>query len=172
MTQRTDTGESPLIESRDDLLSVFIAGEKPRDEWRIGTEHEKFVYRVEDHRAPSWDEPGGIRDLLLGLTEFGWRPIEEDGKVIALSGPDGTVSLEPAGQFELSGAPLENLHQTCAEAARHLEQCKAVGERLGLGFLDSECGPTRPGATCRSCPRAAMRSCFGTCRGSAISAST
>jgi glutamate--cysteine ligase len=135
MTQRTDTGDSPLIESRDDLLAVFSGGEKPPEAWRIGTEHEKFVYRCDDHHAPSWDEPGGIRDLLLGLTEFGWRPIEEGGKVIALSGPDGTVSLEPAGQFELSGAALTDLHMTCAEAARHLQQCKAVGERLGVGFL-------------------------------------
>src|SRR5437899_12982849 len=119
MTTRTDDSASPLIESRDDLLSVFAGGEKPRDTWRIGTEHEKFVYRTADHRAPSYDEPGGIRDLLLGLTEFGWQPIEEDGRVIALAGPDGNVSLEPAGQFELSGAALQNLHETCAEAARH-----------------------------------------------------
>ena len=123
MTTRTDLSESPLIEGRDDLLSVFAKGEKPADRWRIGTEHEKFVYRTADHRAPSWDEPGGIRDLLLGLTEYGWRPVEENGKIIALSGDDGTISLEPAGQFELSGAPLENLHETCAEAARHLKQC-------------------------------------------------
>jgi glutamate--cysteine ligase len=136
MTTRTDDSASPLIESRDDLLSVFANGEKPREAWRIGTEHEKFVYRLDDHRAPSWEEPGGIRDLLLGLTEFGWKPVVEDGNVIALIGPyHGTISLEPAGQFELSGAPLENLHQTCAEAARHLDQCKSVGERLGLGFL-------------------------------------
>jgi glutamate--cysteine ligase len=135
MTTRTDTSPSPLVESRDDLLSVFAGGEKPQARWRIGTEHEKFVYRVDDHRAPRWEEPGGIRDLLLGLTEFGWRPVEEGGKVIALAGADGTISLEPAGQFELSGAPLENLHETCAEAARHLKQCKAVGDRLGLGFL-------------------------------------
>ncbi len=135
MTTRTDTSASPLIESRDDLLAVFSGGEKDPTDWRIGTEHEKFVYRCGDHRAPSWEEPGGIRDLLLGLTEFGWRPVEEDGKVIALAGPDGTISLEPAGQFELSGAPLGNLHQTCAEAARHLAQCKTVGDRLGVGFL-------------------------------------
>jgi glutamate--cysteine ligase len=135
MTQRTDTGESPPIESREDLLAVFEGGEKSLEQWRIGTEHEKFVYRVKDHRAPSYDEPGGIRDLLTGLTEYGWRPVEENGNVIALTGPDGTISLEPAGQFELSGAPLENLHQTCSEAARHLDQCKSVGERLGLGFL-------------------------------------
>ena len=135
MTTRTDTSASPIIESRDDLLSVFSSGEKAPGDWRIGTEHEKFVYRNDDYRAPSWEEPGGIRDLLVGLTEFGWRPIEEEGKIIALTGPDGTISLEPAGQFELSGAALTDLHMTCAEADRHLKQCKTVGERLGVGFL-------------------------------------
>ena len=135
MTTRTEDSYSRPIESREDLLSIFSGGEKPRDAWRIGTEHEKFVYRMSDHRAPSYDEPGGIRDLLSGLTEYGWKPVIENGNVIALSGADGNISLEPAGQFELSGAALENLHQTCAEAARHLDQCKAVGERLGLGFL-------------------------------------
>jgi glutamate--cysteine ligase len=135
MTTRTEDNASPLVESRDDLLSVFVGGEKPPERWRIGTEHEKFVYRLSDHRAPSWEEPGGIRDLLMGLTEFGWEPVLESGKVIALSGADGTISLEPAGQFELSGAALQNLHQTCSEANRHLEQCKTIGDRLGLGFL-------------------------------------
>jgi glutamate--cysteine ligase len=135
MTTRTDDSYSRPIESREDLLSIFAGGQKPRERWRIGTEHEKFVYRMSDHRAPSYDEPGGIRDLLAGLTEFGWEPVIENGNVIALSGADGNISLEPAGQFELSGAALQNLHQTCAEAARHLDQCKAVGERLGLGFL-------------------------------------
>jgi glutamate--cysteine ligase len=137
MTQRTDdTPESHrLIESRDDLLSVFSGGEKPAERWRIGTEHEKFVYRCADHRAPSYDERGGIRDLLNGLTRFGWEPVIENGNVIALSGNDGTISLEPAGQFELSGAALETLHQTCSEAARHLGQCKMIGDELGLGFL-------------------------------------
>src|SRR3954468_12601878 len=143
MTQRTDTGESALIESRADLLSVFSGGEKARDDWRIGTEHEKFVYRTADHRAPSYEEPGGIRDLLMGLTEFGWKPVIENGNVIALSGSDGTISLEPAGQFELSGAALEMLHQTCAEAARHLDQCKTVGDRLGLGFLGTGMWPDK-----------------------------
>jgi glutamate--cysteine ligase len=136
MTTRTETARhDPVIESRDDLLVPFVTGEKPKPAWRIGTEHEKFVYRRGDHRAPSYDEPGGIRDLLLALTDYGWRPVEEGGNVIALSGPDGTVSLEPAGQLELSGAQLDHLHETCAEAGRHLEQVKAVGERLGIGFL-------------------------------------
>jgi len=136
MTTRTDTAKAdPLIESRDGLLAPFAGGEKPAAAWRIGTEHEKFVYRRSDHRAPSYDEPGGIRDLLNGLTEYGWQPIVEGGNVIALSGPDGNVSLEPAGQLELSGAALEHLHETCAEAGRHLKQVKAVGDKLGLGFL-------------------------------------
>ena len=135
MTTRTDDSYSRQIESRADLLTVFAGGEKPKDSWRIGTEHEKFVYRIADRRAPSYDEPGGIRDLLQGLTEFGWKSVVEGGNVIALSGDDGNISLEPAGQFELSGAALQNLHQTCSEAARHLNQCKEVGERLGLGFL-------------------------------------
>jgi glutamate--cysteine ligase len=140
MTTRTDDPDSRPIESRADLLSVFAGGEKPPERWRIGTEHEKFVYHCADKGAPSYAEPGGIRDLLLGLTDYGWQPVLEEGSdgtpnVIALSGEDGNISLEPAGQFELSGAALENLHQTCAEAARHLDQCKTVGERLGLGFL-------------------------------------
>src|SRR5215210_3137397 len=143
MTQRTDIGDNSPIESRDDLLSVFSGGEKAPDDWRIGTEHEKFVYRTADHRAPSYDEPGGIRDLLGGLTEFGWRPIIENGNTIALAGPDGTISLEPAGQFELSGAAVQNLHQTCAEAARHLGQCKMIGDRLGLGFLGTGMWPDK-----------------------------
>ncbi|MDP8994234.1 MAG: glutamate--cysteine ligase [Pseudomonadota bacterium] len=136
MTTRTESASfDPPVETREDLLTPFIGGEKPKAEWRIGTEHEKFVYRRQDHRAPSYDEPGGIRDLLLGMTAFGWAPVEEGGRVIALSGPDGTISLEPAGQLELSGAQLEHLHQTCAEADRHLKQVKAVGDRLGVGFL-------------------------------------
>ena len=136
MTTRTaEAGPDPLIENRTDLTAVFARGEKPNDQWRIGTEHEKFVYALADHHAPSYDEQGGIRALLNGLTRFGWQPIEESGKVIALSGPDGAVSLEPAGQFELSGAPLDNLHQTCAETGRHLKQVKEVGDELGIGFL-------------------------------------
>ena len=136
MSTRTDTGKAdPPIETRADLISVFAGGEKPPERWRIGTEHEKFVYRTADHRAPSYEEPGGIRDLLMGLTRFGWEPIYEGDHVIALGGPDGNVSLEPAGQLELSGAPLENLHQTCAETGRHLRQVKEVGKELGLGFL-------------------------------------
>ncbi|WP_334655060.1 glutamate--cysteine ligase [Sphingomonas panaciterrae] len=134
-TKTVSDSNSPLIESRDQLIASFAKGEKARDRWRIGTEHEKFVYSRADHHAPSWDEPSGIRALLTELQQYGWKPVEEGGKIIALTGADGSVSLEPAGQFELSGAPLDNLHQTCAETGRHLDQVKAAGDKLGIGFL-------------------------------------
>jgi len=134
-TREVSDREDPVIESLDQLAAPMAAGEKPREAWRIGTEHEKFVYDTLDHHAPSYDEPGGIRDLLNNLTEFGWEPIVEGGNVIAMKGADGNVSLEPAGQLELSGAPLENLHETCAETGRHLAQVKAIGERIGKAYL-------------------------------------
>ena len=139
-TRTTLAGDEEPIESIEQLVAPMQAGEKPRANWRIGTEHEKLVYKLDDHRAPSYDEPGGIRDVILSLQRFGWEPVIEDGpdgvpRAIAMSGQDGTVSLEPAGQLELSGAPLENLHQTCAEAGRHLVQVKEVGQACGIGFL-------------------------------------
>ncbi len=134
-TRETSSADEPVIESLEELIEPMRRGEKPKDAWRIGTEHEKFVYRKEDRRAPSYDEDGGIRDILLSMREFGWEPIEENGNVIAMKGADGTISLEPAGQLELSGAPLENLHQTCNETGRHLAQVKQIGEKLGVGYL-------------------------------------
>lgn len=134
-TRQASEADDPIIEHRDQLVAPMQQGEKPEADWRIGTEHEKLVYKDADFHAPAYDEPCGIRDLLMALTEFGWSPVEENGQVIAMSGPDGTVSLEPAGQLELSGAAVENLHQTCAETGRHLAQVKAIGERCGVGFL-------------------------------------
>ncbi len=139
-TRQVSDRNDPLIETRDQLIAPMAKGEKPREAWRIGTEHEKLVYCTSDHHAPSYTEPGGIRDLLKALEDYGWTPVNEIGadgasNVIALSGSDGAVSLEPAGQLELSGAPLENLHQTCAETGRHLDQVKAIGDKTGKGFL-------------------------------------
>ncbi|HJO66784.1 MAG TPA: glutamate--cysteine ligase [Sphingomonas sanguinis] len=134
-TKSESLAKGAVIESRDQLIASFARGEKPRDRWRIGTEHEKFVYALGDHHAPSYDEASGIRALLGELEQYGWAPVMEGGNVIALTGADGSISLEPAGQFELSGAPLDNLHQTCAETGRHLQQVKAAGDTLGLGFL-------------------------------------
>ena len=100
MSTRTESaGDDPIIETRDQMIALFEKGEKPADRWKIGTEHEKFVYRAADHRAPSYEEPGGILDLLTGLQAYGWKPVEEGGKIIALPGAAGTVSLVPAGQL-------------------------------------------------------------------------
>ncbi|MEL7728730.1 glutamate--cysteine ligase [Citromicrobium bathyomarinum] len=134
-TRNTSAEDDPVIESRDQLIAPMQQGEKPKADWRIGTEHEKLVYKRKTHAAPSYDEEGGIRDILLSLQDFGWQTVEEGGKVIAMAGEDGTVSLEPAGQLELSGAPLKTLHETCNEAGRHLSQVKEIGEKFGVGFL-------------------------------------
>ena len=139
-TRQASNKDEPRIETRDQLVEPMQAGEKPPERWRIGTEHEKLVFKTDDFRAPSYSEPGGIHDILMDMQQFGWEPVEELGpdgttNVIAMSGSDGTISLEPAGQLELSGAPLETLHQTCAETGRHLDQCKQVGKEMGVGFL-------------------------------------
>jgi glutamate--cysteine ligase len=136
-------GDGAELGGRADLIAVFAGGEKPRAEWRIGTEHEKFPFRLADHRAPSYEEPGGIGDLLAAFGQFGWEPVTEDGHVIALRGADGAISLEPAGQFELSGAPVATLHDTAAEIDRHLDQCRIAGDALGLGFLGLGFDPER-----------------------------
>jgi glutamate--cysteine ligase len=134
-TRTASDGEDPIIESRDQLVAPMQAGEKPRERWRIGTEHEKLVFARCDKHAPSYEEPAGIRQILISLGQYGWEPVEEGGQIIAMSGSDGAISLEPAGQLELSGAPLVNLHQTCAETGRHLQQVKEVGDALDTGFL-------------------------------------
>ncbi len=129
-------GASAPIQSKQDLIDFLASGEKPATDWRIGTEHEKFVYQLEDLRAPPYEGPRGIRALLEGMArEFGWTPFLEHGNPIALTKGLASVSLEPAGQFELSGAPLETIHQTCCEVDAHLRECKQIGDQLGLGFL-------------------------------------
>ena len=134
-TREASSGDEPVIEGLEDLTAPMRGGEKPKEDWRIGTEHEKLVYKRGTRHAPAYDEPCGIRDVLTELTEFGWEPIEEGGNVIALKGKDGAISLEPAGQLELSGAPLENLHETCNETGRHLAQVKQIGEQCNVGYL-------------------------------------
>ena len=140
MSTREDGAESPLIEGRADLIDWIAAGEKPKHAWRIGTEHEKFVFRTISLDPVSYDGPRGIRALMEQLiVRYGWLPIHEGENIIALKRPDGeqggTISLEPGGQFELSGAPVETLHETAAETYKHLYEVLDVGEDLGIGFL-------------------------------------
>jgi len=116
-------------------VAHLASGEKPRAAWRFGTEHEKFAFHAKTLRPPAYDERSGIADLLRALESFGWAPVIEGGKTIALARDGASVSLEPGGQVELSGAPLESLHETCHETGVHREQCMTVGKVLGLGFL-------------------------------------
>ncbi|MEP6634653.1 MAG: glutamate-cysteine ligase family protein, partial [Luteimonas sp.] len=134
MSSPSHVSDTPIT-GRDDLVDYIAAGGKPKAQWRIGTEHEKFGFRLDDLRPPTFDGPRGIEALLQGLTRFGWDAVQEHGRTIALLRNDASVTLEPAGQFELSGAPLETIHQTCSEVDGHLREVKTVADELGLGFL-------------------------------------
>src|SRR6201996_4811403 len=123
------------IASRDDLVRHLAEGSKPREQWRIGTEHEKFVYDLTTHKPVAYEGKPGIRQLLEGMQRFGWQPIREGQNIIGLSQAGASLSLEPGGQFELSGAPLKSVHETCAEVNTHQEQCRQVADDLGIGML-------------------------------------
>jgi glutamate--cysteine ligase len=123
------------IGSRADLAAYLEQGSKPKSEWRIGTEHEKFGYDVKTLKPLAYEGRPGIRTMLEGMQRFGWAPVMEGANVIGLKQDGAAISLEPGGQFELSGAPLRSLHETCAEVNLHLEQVKEVAEEIGAGFL-------------------------------------
>ncbi len=124
------------IESEADLAAHLESGSKARTEWRIGTEHEKFGFHLHDLSPLRYRGDSGVAAVLKALcSKFLWKPVEEDGNIIALKGETGSVTLEPGGQIELSGAPLENLHQTCDEVHIHLHQLKTIADPMGVGFL-------------------------------------
>lgn len=124
--------ERPL--TFEDLVSWFESGGKPADQWRVGAEHEKFVFRLDGHKPVPY-EPGGIKALLDGMMRFGWTPVMEGETVIGLERGMANISLEPGGQFELSGAPHETMHEIAEETQTHLDEAKTVAAELGLGFL-------------------------------------
>jgi len=126
--------------TKDQLIETISRGEKPRDQWRVGAEHEKFGLDLKTLRRPAYEGDNGIKAMLEGLTRFGWSPVSEAGHVIALErkndeGFTASVSLEPGGQFELSGAPLKTMHDICSETGQHLTEVKQVADELGLGFI-------------------------------------
>ncbi len=133
----TDKPEpSPAVTGKQMLVDYMASGCKPPEAWRIGTEHEKFAYRLDDLNPLGYEGERGVRCLLEKLTRFGWSPVIEDGKIIALGKPDkSSITLEPAGQIELSGAAVETVHQTCGEVSEHLKQVKSVAREMGIGFL-------------------------------------
>ena len=130
---------STIIKDVGQLVEWLAKGEKPAADWRIGTEHEKFLFHRDSLRPVAYDGDSGVEAMLHALCKvIGDKatPIIEKGKIIGLKdGDGGSVSLEPGGQLELSGAPLSNLHQTCAETGRHLRHMRAVSSALGVGML-------------------------------------
>jgi glutamate--cysteine ligase len=133
-----------------ELTGHLASGCKPKSEWRVGSEHEKFLFRVGTHESIAYATDaqgrGGVGALLEGLMRFGWQGVYEDGPnghvLIALQRGGASVSLEPAGQFELSGAPLESVHDICDEISQHLTEAKQVAAELGIGFLGLGFTPT------------------------------
>ena len=133
-----DTTDSRPLETHEQLIAYMAEGNKPRDKWRIGTEHEKFPFYVDGNAPVPYDGPRGIKALLEGMQRMlGWDPIMDGANIIGLVEPtgQGAISLEPGGQFELSGAPVETLHQTCREGNAHLAQLREIAEPLGIRFL-------------------------------------
>src|SRR5450432_1964391 len=133
------------IETRDELVAWIAAGEKPREQFRVGTEHEKFAFTEARHEPVPYEGPRSIRALLEGMQLLlGWDPIMEGPNIIGLSDVTGggAISLEPGGQFELSGAPVATIHRTCSELMAHLSQLREVAEPLGIGFLGLGMTPT------------------------------
>jgi len=131
------SGSAAQIENRNQLVEYLESGCKPKSEWRLGTEHEKFGYTTSDLRPLPYEGESGIKAMLEGLaSQFGWKRVYEQGKLIALLDDNGaSVTLEPGGQLELSGALLDNVHQTCDEVYTHLKQVKTIAEPLGIAFL-------------------------------------
>lgn len=133
----------PEIEHVDELVAYLASGEKPKSDWRIGTEHEKFIYCRERLTPATYEGPAGVRAVLEALSKHtGWEIIYEGEAPIGLKGEGASVSLEPGGQVELSGAPLKTVHQTCTEVHKHLDAVKAVSEPLGIAFLGMGVAPT------------------------------
>ena len=134
MSSPSSVAESPITDRRE-LVEYLASGARARDDWRIGTEHEKFGFRLDDLRPPTFDGERGIEALLNGLARFGWQPQAEHGRTVALARDGAMVTLEPAGQLELSGAQLQTIHETCREVDGHLVEVKTVADELQLGFL-------------------------------------
>ncbi|MEM1379401.1 MAG: glutamate--cysteine ligase [Pseudomonadota bacterium] len=130
------------IGSEQDLVDHLASGCKPRSAWRIGTEHEKFGFLRDTLEPLPFAGERSIQAVLEGLArDFGWNRMEEDGQLVALKKDGASITLEPGGQFELSGAPLERIHQTCGEVHQHLDEVKAIADPLNVGFIGLGAAP-------------------------------
>ncbi len=130
------------IERHEQLAEYLADGCKPKSDWRIGTEHEKFGYCKDTLKPLPYEGDRSIRAMLEGLRDaHAWSPVEEGGKLIGLEKGDANISLEPGGQLELSGGPLQSIHETCDEVNTHLREVKDVADRIGAGFIGLGAAP-------------------------------
>ena len=136
LPETLDEADSTVIENKAQLVEYLAAGCKPPEQFRLGSEQEMFVFSGDDYSPAAYDGPEpGIKALLEGMTRFGWQPIEENGLPIALWRKDCTITLEPGGQFELSGAALRDAHQTLQETQAYHAELEILAGELGLSFL-------------------------------------
>ncbi|WP_299931945.1 glutamate--cysteine ligase [uncultured Pelagimonas sp.] len=130
------------IERHEQLAEYLSLGCKPKEDWRIGTEHEKFGYCVDTHKPLPYEGTRSIKAVLEALRDrHDWAPILEAGNIIGLEKDGANISLEPGGQLELSGAPLETIHQTCDEVNSHLVDVKDIADKIGVGFIGLGAAP-------------------------------
>ncbi|MEO9518384.1 MAG: glutamate--cysteine ligase [Paracoccaceae bacterium] len=130
------------IERYEQLAEYLADGCKPKQDWRIGTEHEKFGYCKDTLNPLPFEGERSIRAVLEGLRDrYGWAPIQEGDHLIGLEKDGANISLEPGGQLELSGAPLETIHQTCDEVNDHLRDVKSIADKVGVGFIGLGAAP-------------------------------
>ena len=130
------------IERHEQLAEYLESGCKPKEDWRIGTEHEKFGYCRDTLKPLPYDGERSIRAVLEGLRDrYGWSPVLEGGLIIGLEKNGANVSLEPGGALELSGAPLETIHQTCDEVNTHLEEVRTIAREIGVRFIGLGAAP-------------------------------
>ncbi|MEO1790090.1 MAG: glutamate--cysteine ligase [Pseudomonadota bacterium] len=135
------TGGGP-IERHEQLAEYLASGCKPKEDWRIGTEHEKFGYCRDTLKPLPYDGPRSVKAMLEGLRDrFGWDPVLEADNIIGLTKGGANISLEPGGQLELSGAPLETIHETCDEVNEHLVEVRSVADEIGVGFIGLGAAP-------------------------------
>ncbi|WP_347832863.1 glutamate--cysteine ligase [uncultured Planktomarina sp.] len=130
------------IEDFNQLANLLEQGNKPKADWRIGTEHEKFGYCKDTLKTLPYEGERSIQSILQGLRDqFNWAPVEEGGHLIGLTKNGANVSLEPGGALELSGAPLETIHETCDEVNVHLREVKEIADKIGVGFIGLGAAP-------------------------------
>jgi glutamate--cysteine ligase len=135
------SGGAP-IESFDQLAGYLESGNKAKEDWRIGTEHEKFGFCKQTLQPLPYQGERSIRSVLLGLKDrFGWEPLEESGYLIGLTKGGANISLEPGGALELAGIPLETVHETCNEVNTHLREVREIADKIGVGFIGLGAAP-------------------------------